>query len=161
MCVCFCHISCPLLFRLNFIIVRYCLNFCYWYLGIARFNTKTTTTCTQTITHTLTLMTVGRYYPAHTHTNLCQMVVPLIPQYCVKIKLISLTTNYHMYFIMIKWYADTAIFYFSIYHLLLIKCLFWVSQPWYNLLTIKKKLIVTLHVWCETNYFKATEFIIL
>ena len=57
---------------------------------------------------------------AHTHLSLCQKVVPLIPQYCVKMKLISLTKNYHMYK-MTKWCIDTAIFYFSIYHLLLIK----------------------------------------
>ena len=88
-------------------------------MQIARFNTKTTTTCTQTITHTLTLMTVGRYYPAHTHLSLCRKVAPLIPQYCVKIKT-SLTTNYCIYYV-IKWYTDTDIFYFSIYHLLIIK----------------------------------------
>ena len=123
MCVSICHISCPLyilLFRLNSVIIRFWLNFLYCYLEIARFNTKAMTTCMPTITHTLRPTTAGRYYPAHTHTNLCQKVVPLIPQYCVKIKLISLTKNYHMYY-MIKWCTDTAIFYFSIYHLLLIK----------------------------------------
>ena len=63
-------------------------------------------------------MTAGRYYLAHTHLSLCQKVLPLIPQYCWKIKLISLATNYHMYY-MIKWYADTS---FSVYQFTICSC---------------------------------------
>ena len=109
-------------------------------------------------------------YLAHIHLSLCQKVLPLIPQYCWKIKLISLATNYHMYY-MIKWYADTfSVFQFTICSSSRKGCLFWVCQPWYNWLILgiinkkelkKKKLIVTMQVWCETLYFKATEFIVL
>ena len=74
-------------------------------------------------------MTAGRYYLAHTHLSLCQKVLPLIPQYCWKIKLISLATNYNMYY-MIKWYADTfSVFQFSICSSSRKGCLFWVWQP--------------------------------
>ena len=136
-CVSICHISFPLyilLFRLHSIIIRYCLNFQYWYLEIARFNTKATITCMPTITHTLTLMTVDRYYPAYTHLSLCQKVMPLIPQHCVKIKLISLTKNYHDK--MVYWHCHFLFFQFTICSPLKKVCLFWARQPWHNLLTM-------------------------
>ena len=70
MCVCvsICHISCPLyilLFRPHAIIIRCSNN----YLEIATFNIKPSPRAYQQPL-TLTLMTVGRYYPAHTHFEL-------------------------------------------------------------------------------------------
>ena len=118
-CVSICHISCLLyilLFRLHAIIIRCSNN----YVEKATFNIKPSPcACQQSLA--LTLMTVSRYYPAHTHFELVPKGCATDPSILRENKTNFPYHNYHMYYIMIKWYADTAIFYFSIYHLLLIK----------------------------------------